>query len=128
MRWYMPPLTLLSFSSRSLFRRGEGFFLLPPCAGVGASAGMLHVFPVRKAPSIFPEAHQFRTVRSERSCLSANSVTEIYSIFIGVFVCAIGKFVLILHTNIAIFADIGKFWGYLLSGSSFLSSSTGSEM
>ena len=49
-----------------LFNKGLAFNL--PFRGNGASAGILHVFPTSIAPSIFPEAHQFLTVRSESSC------------------------------------------------------------
>ena len=39
---------------REAVSNGDTFFLLR--LGKGASAGMFHVFPVRKAPSIFPVA------------------------------------------------------------------------
>ena len=82
----MPPFSFASFSSRKRFNSGEVFcFVL---SGIGASAGMFHVFPVKNAPWIFPAAHQLRTVLSGSPCASAYCFTDRYSISIGF----IGKF------------------------------------
>ena len=77
----VPPLSFDSFSLRDLSSKGDirfarAFFR----SGSAVSEGIFHVFPVRKAPSIFPSAHQLRTVLSEILCLSANSLTERYPI------------------------------------------------
>lgn len=77
----MPPFMHEDFSSLSLERRGVHFCALAFIrAGIFASAGTFQVFPVRKAPSIFPEAHQFLAVLSGTLYFAANSFTEIKSI------------------------------------------------
>ena len=58
----MPPFSFASFSSRRRLSRGEIFCFV--FSGIGASAGMFQVFPVKNAPCIFPAAHQLRTVLS----------------------------------------------------------------
>ena len=75
----MPPLIWLSFSCRSLERRGDSFGFFP-LAGSMASDGMFHVLPTRCAPGMRPVEHQLRTVLSGTSNLAANSVIEMYSI------------------------------------------------
>lgn len=73
----MPPFILLFFSSVRRASNGDTFAL--PFFGNVASAGMFQVFPVRKAPSIFPVAQWFLAVRSLIPYFSAYWFTDIYS-------------------------------------------------
>ena len=97
----MPPLMPEDFSSLSLERRGVHFCTLAFIrAGIFASAGTFQVFPVRNAPSIFPEAHQFLAVLYETLYFAANSLTEIKSIS--------ARNIDYPFANIRILADIGN--------------------
>lgn len=84
------------FSSLSLERRGEHLSALELIRdGIFASAGTFQVFPVRKAPSIFPEAHQFLAVLSDTLCFVANSHTEIKSISARNIDCSYAKIIIL---------------------------------
>ena len=61
---------------------------------------MFQVFPVRNAPRILPEAHQFLAVLSETLLFAANSLTEMKSISAKIFDKSCPK--------IQNLADIGK--------------------
>ena len=99
----MPPLSFVSFSSLSRFRRGETFSFVR--SGMLASVGMFQVFPVKNAPWILPAAHQLRTVLSDSPCASAYCLTDKYSIFIRGYRQVFCRGSL---ANILILADNGK--------------------
>ena len=72
-----PPLT---FAITSSLRHSNSVLGASSCrllrTGRCAFSGIFQVFPVRNASEIFPEAQQFRTVRSDRSHCFAISATE----------------------------------------------------